>query len=509
MGLTERTLRGGGWQFLSVLFQTVLQLAVIAILARHLSPEAFGLVAIASIATNLIMLFSEVGFRPALIQRKELTPLHVRVAFTLTFGLAIFLTTALWLAAPAIADFFNNAAAENVLKGMSLAVPFSVFSTISGALLERELAFKKLLVATMVSYTFGYAAVSVSLAFLGYGVWSIVVASIANSVLSSAMLFILAPHSLVPALRLREIRELFYYSGGVMLARFFNFFAEQGDYFIVGRFLGAGSLGLYERIYRIMNLPMKSLGKVLNKVLFPAMSQIQDDPRRLTRVFLSSTAIINMCLLPLSVLMIILAPEIVILLLGSEWAAAIVPLQILSSVITLRNLIWLSSALAGAVGAVYNKALVRATFAGSVLLGAWLGSFWGLAGVAVGVGLANFSNYILMSSLAISLTKGTCTWTLFLKAHLSGVALAGITTLVALPLAILLRTTTTPLLLILTTTVIAAGLSLLACVLVFPKLIGAYGLWFVERLLESLPWRKRGVWRLIATRVKFGLRGQN
>lgn len=419
LSLMKRTLSGFKWSYLSALLQAILQLVVIAVLARLLSPRDFGLVGIAFIFTGLVGLVSELGVGLAIIQRKELTDRHIRVGFTISIILGIVIFVFLWFSAPIVARFFKNEAVTNVLRGVSIVFVIGSFGVVGEALLRRYLRFKELMVVEVVSFVVGYGFVGISMAFMGKGVWSLVGAAVAHRLVYVVIVLLTSSHSFLFLFSRSELRELLSLGGGFTLARMFNFAALQGDNFVVGRFLGADALGLYSRAYRLMTLPATYFAKILDKVLFPAMAEIQNETQRLRKVYLHGVEITSMIALPTGVLMFLAAPEIIGTLFGPKWADAVPVLRILALGVLFRTGYKISDSLARALGAVYRRAWRQAIYASMVVLGTILGARWGLSGVGVAVVLSVFINYLLMSYLSLKLLE--VSWSTFIHSHLPSI----------------------------------------------------------------------------------------
>jgi PST family polysaccharide transporter len=497
--LAGRTLSGGIWQFVSVVSQAVMQLLVLAVLARFVLPEEFGLIAISGIAISFIHVFSQMGLGPALVQRREISAFHIRVAFTSTILLGALVFGLILVVAEPVAVFFRQPEVTDLLRVISLSVPITSFGLAAEALLERKLEFKKLFLARFGSYALGYAPVGVAMAVLGYGAWALVSAMLAQSLLRSTALFLLNPHPLRPSFSAGELRELFTFGSGHTLAKFFNFGALKGDYFVVGRTLGADALGLYERIFRVMQLPGEYLGHVIFKVLFPAMARIQNQPARLAKVYFAGIGLVNIVLMPSSVFFCILAPELVLILLGPSWVEATLPLQILFTAIFLRSSVGLSDSLSRAVGAVYKSAARRAIYACAVVLGSWIGHFWGLVGVAFGVNVAILIHYTIMAQLSLSCIEGS--WLVFFREHLPGLRLGAITLVITLPLVSLLRLVSDSPFLIFGAAALVVGSVLSATIMTLPQLLGSSSRWIIERILKESPFKTSRFSRFLMIRL--------
>ena len=417
--LTKSTFSAFGWQFTSLIAQALLQLLVLAVLARLLSPDDFGVVGIAMIFVGFAALFSQMGVGPALIQRSELTPVHIRVGFTLSVLLSLVFTILILATAPLAAVFFKNDQVTDVLYVVSFNFLLAGFGVVAESLLRRNLKFRKLMWANVWSYLIGYALVGIILAWLGYGVWALVGATLGQSLLKSVLLLMYNPHPIIPSLARREMRELLFFGGGFTLAHVLNYSANQGDYFVVGQIMGAEALGIYTRAYQLMMLPAKYFGQVLTVVLFPVMAKLQDKRQQLTKSYLASIALVTLVSAPLGVLMVTTAPEIVKVLLGPKWSNTVVPFQILALGVVARGSYKIDDALARALGVMYQRSVRDAIYAAAVVLGALIGLRWGLTGVAWGVLGAVVLNYILAMQMSIKLLD--CSWSQVIEALLPAI----------------------------------------------------------------------------------------
>ncbi|NUN24154.1 MAG: oligosaccharide flippase family protein, partial [Candidatus Jettenia caeni] len=265
---------------------------VLAILARLLTPKDFGIVSAAMVVVRLSEVFAQIGIGPAIVQRQDLKTVHLRTGFTISCLSGLSLTGLISSLAPQISVFFHMEELIPVIRGVSLVFLFQGISLVAESLLQRELQFRWLAIIQSLSYAVGYGIVGISLAFLGFGVWSLVIAYLSQMAFKSIFLLKVKPHPKRLALERRAIAELMYFGGGFTLARIGNAIAGQGDYLVVGRWLGANALGLYSRAYQLMTIPAMLFAKILDTVLFPAMAQIQTQPERLRVAYRRGVALI-------------------------------------------------------------------------------------------------------------------------------------------------------------------------------------------------------------------------
>jgi len=496
-GLTGRALAGLFWTFSGTGVQLVVQLLVIMALGRLLTPAEFGLMGAAAVIIALSQIVSQVGVGPAIIQRQELDSLHIRVAFSLSGILGFLLGVIIWFAAPAIAAFYRIPAVEPVLRGMSLLFPIDGLNTVGESLLARRLRFRLYAALDVGSYVFGYACIGVFLAWRGYGVWSLVAANLAQVTLRTISMYVATMHEVRPSLNLQASRELLSFGFGISLAQIGRVFSQQGDNMVVGRWLGPSALGIYGRAYTLMVMPAQVFGRIVNRVLFPVMAQVQDDPERLSRAYERALAVVALVALPISAFLLIVAPEFIPVLLGPAWTGVIVPFRLFTFSLLFRMSSMISDTLTNATGVVYARALRQAFYAAMVVAGALIGQRWGVGGVAVAVSLAMGVNYLVMAQLARSVTR--LSWGRFARAQSPGALFAivvGGTTLVVAEAARMARLGNLPLLAL--AGLSAVGVTALALRLRPELFLGSHGSWAFDRGSDFL---RKGMGRMAEFRA--------
>lgn len=416
--LTAKTLQGFWWTSAGTVVQYLLRFLVLMILARLLEPEDFGVMTAAVVVISFSEVFSMLGVAPALVQRKVLEEAHIRTGYTLTLGLGLVMMALLWCTAPWISLLFRMEQLTDMIRTLSVVFPIHSLSTVGRAQLQREMNFKALIKVQVYSYFFGYSLLSIGLAFYGLGVWSLVWAYLAQALIVTVLVCRIKSPRISLQLNPTAARQLLSFGAGHTLTIIFNYFALQGDNFIVGRFLGSGLLGIYNRSYQLMTLPANLFGQMVEKVLFPALAAIQHNKEQLSQVYLLGTAGIALVALPLSAAAIVAAPEVVHLVLGPKWTQVIPPFQVLAFGILFRISYKMSDCLCNAMGAVYKRAWRQAIYASLVVAGAMIGKQWGVTGVAVGTLLAVMFNYLLSAQLSLSLLN--MKWTTYFAAQRRG-----------------------------------------------------------------------------------------
>ena len=403
MSLGARTLGGIGWSSLMVLLKALLTFLVLTVLSRLLTPNDFGLVGIAWILIELATKFGQTGIGHALIQRYELTDRHVEIGFTLSTVLGIVVAGAIWLFAPRFGRLFDEPTVSSLLRVLSVTFVIGGVGVVPDHLLRRNLRFKQLMVADLLSYSVGYGLTATVLAFQGFGAWALVWGEIMRVLIRTVTTSLYSPPRLRLRLAVREATDLIFRGAGYSLTQVFDFVVRTGGYFVVGRWLGATALGYYTRADRLASLPFQYLGGNLFEVIFPAMAQRQQRVDIVRAVYLHGVELLALAVLPVSALVLLCAPGLVAVVLGAQWSETVPVLRILAIGISFQTVGILNVAAIRASGAVSRETWRQAAYAFFVVFGTWLGSHWGLTGVAVALVGTQVVACLLMTQAALSI----------------------------------------------------------------------------------------------------------
>lgn len=419
--LTQRTLEAGRWRSATLLAQLGLQFGAAIVLARLLPPADFGLAGLAMVVVGFVGVLAEAGLSAALIYRRPLTDRDVRLAFTLSMLAGATLSVALAALAPHVAAPFRHPTLAVILQVQAPLFLLAAAGSTARGLLRRRLDFRRLFVVEVGSYFVGYALVAMTLAVLGFGVWSLVVGALAQAALGSALALALGPHPVRPLLAVAEGRQLLGYGGADTLNSIVAYLGRSADSLVIGRWLGTAELGLYTRAFSLFSAPLSYVSTAMTSVLFPAMSEIRDDIGRSRNAYFLGVQLVAMIAAPVSAAVIVAAPHLVVGLYGERWRGASLPLQILASAGTLRAVYNIGAAVTYASGNVMAEVRRQSILAALLFVGALIGTQWGIAGVSLGVVAGMLFMYVAMADLTLGILAGT--WTEFFAAHLAGLTL--------------------------------------------------------------------------------------
>ena len=407
-----RALSGFKWAFLTSGGQALLSLAIAMALARLLTPQDFGLLAIALIFLALADTAGRRGLGLAVVQRYDLTERHIATAFTLGLTASVLLAGALWASALPVCRLVGEPDAAPVLKTLSIATALSGAGLVSEHLLRRRLRFRALMAAAVLSQIVGNGLVAVGLALLGEGVGALAWGVVARQAVFT--LAVIAFEPVRPRLLAgrRETADLLRTGAGFSATAVFGFLANRGLHVVIAHTLGAAALGLFTRA-RGVGVVSARLGPVLADVLLPAMARRQHRIERLREVHRGGIELLSLAVLPASLMIAVTAPEIVAVVLGRQWEGAVPALRILALAGVLQGLSALHVPVIRALGAVYRESWRRAVYFVVLTAGAWLASGWGLAAVAAAAAAAGIVLQGLQAQLALGLL-GT-SWTSLLR----------------------------------------------------------------------------------------------
>jgi PST family polysaccharide transporter len=352
-------------------------------------------------------------------------------------------------------------------------------------MLQRTLRFAEIARAELVSYAAGYGIVGIALAAAGAGAWALVGAEIAKAVVKTVVMLRDVPEARRLRLHRGVLGELLRFGAGYTAGSLTTYVVAQGDNVVVARLMGAAALGIYGRAYEIMLVPAQAIGMLLDKVLFPALARVQEDPARLRLAYRRGTALVALLVMPTSAAAIVLAPELIAVLLGPAWSGAVVPFQILTFAMYFRVGYMIGHAVANATGAVRAVAWRNAVFAALVVAGALAGARWGLAGVSAGVLAAMAINFAMIFQLGERITG--LPLASFVNVHLPAAALTVVVGLEAWVVAVAMREIDAPPVATLAVTALVAAPTLLLIVRLLPAALGESGRWLTDTLCRSAP----------------------
>ena len=327
--IAQKTAWGFIWNFSAYFLGKLVILVTTSILARLLSKTDFGLIAVALVAINYLSVLKDLGLGVALIQRKGDVQEAANTVFTINLIIGLVLSTIVIPLAPLVAIYFRDPHVTSVLRWMGISFIINALGSVHTNWLVRDLNYRRKLIPDLGSPLIK-GIVSIGMAYLGYGVWSLVFGQLAGAIASVLLVWIVLPWR--PQLRLdRKIAGgLMKFGASVTAIDIINEITDNIDYVIVGRIFGLVPLSIYTLAYRLPEMLLIGNLWVMGGVVFPAFSTIQDRPNELRKGFLASVRLVELIAVPISLGLFIAADPIVRVVFGEQWLDAIPVLRVLA-----------------------------------------------------------------------------------------------------------------------------------------------------------------------------------
>ena len=327
--VVETAVKGAKWVVLSTLVSNACRPVFTIILARLLVPSDFGLIAYTTIFMGIVNLVQDIGLSQALIQQQREIQKSADVVYTLNVTLGIIWYLAAFGLAPYLADFFNDVRVVSILRVMALSLLILPFGSVHNTLLTKQLQFHKLFYLALIP-AFIPGLVSIFLALVGLGVWSLVYGSLVAAFLKVLVAWILNPWKPRWRLNLSLARRLLSFGGAVSAERILSWLVNTLDDVLVGKWLGGAALGIYTLGFNISIAPAKYISSSLIRIAFPAFSLLQNNKDAIRNAFLKAIKYIALITVPLGVGICMTADLFVPLFLGELWAQSIPVIQLIS-----------------------------------------------------------------------------------------------------------------------------------------------------------------------------------
>ncbi len=400
--LFQQTFSGLNWTLFGTFLTSIFNLLVLVVLSRLLTPNDFGIVGAALIVINLSLIFTEIGVGPALIHYQNITKEHIDSSVIFSIGMGLITTIIIYLLSPTISRYFGIPELNSVLKVLSFLFLLKSLTAISESLLIKRLEFKTITLIRLFSYGVGYTFFGILFAFLGFSYWGLIIGTAINFLLETLLFTYFSRIKFDFKFSIFHIKELLGYGSSFSINKIFANIALQGDNFVIAKTLGSTSLGLYTRAYQIFTFPINLFGQAISKVLFSSFSIIQNDRPKISVIYQTLVFSVAMISGPITCFLYFFAEEIVSVILGNQWLELVPALQILALSFYFRLAYKLVDPLINAFGNLNRKAVYQFIYASLILGLGYLGSNYGLKGVAAGVGFSIFIYYLLVTSMVLN-----------------------------------------------------------------------------------------------------------
>ena len=399
MSLKQKTVHGIFWTGLAKASMQGMLFILMVVLARLLTPEDFGIVGMAAIVTVAISMVNDRGLGTAIIQKNNLSQGHLASVFWggLLFAFLLCLVTV--LASYPLAIFFKNPLVQPVIGVQAIGFVIGSLGIVQKSILTKNLEFKKLAIMEVAS-VMASGIVSIGLALMRFGVWSLVFGALVRDAVGVILVWIYCDWRPRFFYSWKQFKELFAFSANVLGNDVASYAVMNMDIIIIGRMLGSEALGYYSLALNLVKMPVTRLSAVVSKVAFPAFSAIQDDLVKLQKGYLKASALLSIIIFPLLIGLALFAREFITIFMGPKWMnmamplVILVPLGLAKSVGVIRWPVLLALGRPD-VELKWNIAYVL-PLAGAIYLGALMG----LEGAAAGVSMLLVATFPIIQHIS-------------------------------------------------------------------------------------------------------------
>lgn len=326
--LKSKTKKGLVWSFVEQFATQGVQFLFGIILARLLSPNDYGTIAMPLVFLAIAQCFIDSGFYGALIRKPDLTEEDLSTAFYFNIVIGVICYCVLFLTSPLIADFYQTPILSDLLKVTALATLFNPLCAVQQAILTRKIDFKTQAVVSLSGALFS-GVIGLTLAYNGFGVWSLVCQQVGGYLIRTILLWILGKWFPKCIWSWDSFRYLWGFGSKMLGSGLLDTIYNNIYPIVIGKFFSAQDLGNYTRAQQFSNLPSCNITSVLKRVTLPVLSSIQNENERLERNYRRILKLSAFIIFPLMMILSAVADPLVRILLTNKWEGCIVLLQIM------------------------------------------------------------------------------------------------------------------------------------------------------------------------------------
>lgn len=399
MSSTAKAIRGVQWNYAATAMQMAAQLVFVAIVSRLLEPADFGLMAIATVIVRFGNHLAGAGVRSYLVQKKDLTDADVQAALVLASGMGIALCGATFLIAPWAADVFRSPGAQPVIQVLALSFLVQAFTIPAGSLLHRSLRFRAIATIETAGYISGYLLAGVFLALSGFGVWSLVGATLCQQLVVLILSLKAVRHPVNGRFGKAQLMEIASKGGHFAFNSILDHCVLAAPTAIVGHQLGPADLGVFNRAGTLTNLPTYAISAAASRVVLPYLAPFQTDVARFGRAFMRCATLSTLMFFPVCLGMIPAAPEIVLFVLGDQWIEGIPVFQWLTAAMAMHLVAVQLGTCADAIRRLTSRSILALATLLTMSVAMYLLLDHGLVGAAAGVVVGQLVRLVLYFAL--------------------------------------------------------------------------------------------------------------
>ena len=380
------------WSFIGIFGRQGVVFIVGIILARTVGPAQFGLIAMITVFSNFGKSFLDFGFSQALIQDNKTSQEDLSTVFFFNLCMGFALGSLFFIGSYPIASFYKQPELVRLTQFISLIFVFNAFSIIQRTLLYKKINLRSetfvIILSSLIS-----GIIAVFMAFRGFGVWALAVKIVLQSFIESCLLWL--TNNWRPSLifRISSLRKYLGFSLNMFGAGMLNSLVKDIDKLIIGKLYTTAQLGFFERSKYFNRLAQQNLGAVFKKVMFPVLSNLQDDHEKFILAYRKAIRVVALFVMPLFFGLIVIAKPLIVLLITEKWLPSVKYLQILAVsgfAYPLSSIMVHAIAAKGRADIFFKLDIVKTAL---VIISIFIGTLWGITGVVIAIAAVTYITF--------------------------------------------------------------------------------------------------------------------
>lgn len=318
---------GVAWSYAERLIAQIISFIVAVVLARLIEPEKYGIVSIVTVLISLADTFVSGGFGSALVQKKDADDLDYNTTFVLGIILGFGVYGLLFVLAPYIALFYNMDELTYVIRVMGIRLPVAAINTVQHAVVQRRMEFRKFFFSTLFG-TLLSAVIGIGMALKGCGVWALVGQYLSNTVIDTIVLLFIGNWCPKIQLSTSRIKRIWTFGWKVLSQKLVYTLTNNIQSLVIGKKFSPEDLAYYNNGIQMPQVVLSNVLDAIAKVVFPAISSIQDENERVKKMIRESIKIVTFVLAPVTIGILVVAEPLVLLFFTEKWRMCIPFFQI-------------------------------------------------------------------------------------------------------------------------------------------------------------------------------------
>lgn len=310
------------WRYAERCGAQIIQFVVQIILARLLTPQEYGLIGLMTVFISLALVFAQSGMGQALVQKKQSDETDFSTVFYFSIAFSLVIYAVLYFSAPLIADFYQEPILVDVVRVLSIMVIIGAVNSVQQAYVQKHMQFKRFFYSTL-SGTIVSAVIGIAMAYHGFGIWALVAQQISNQLIGAIVLWFTVKWRPKWIFSFKRMGKLFSFGWKMLCSSLIDTLYSNIYSLVIGKRYSSADLGFYNKGKQFPMLIVQNINTTITSVLFPVLSEVQDEKERLKSMVRRSIVTSTFLIFPAMAGLAAVAKPLTILLLTEKWLPAV------------------------------------------------------------------------------------------------------------------------------------------------------------------------------------------